>query len=420
MKNNQVYIIGGGLSGLSAAISLAQLGNTNVTILEQGSDYSARLQSANSNLLCGLGGAGTLGGGKLCFPPASGGIWAKTSCFRSEFQWFKQYYFADLLSKTPNSSYPLIPKYECGFSWKRYDSSVLFKDSMNEWVSELITTAIALGVRIRCHCTYLTHKKETQGFAVSFRNEDGCIERQMATYLLFATGRTSAPMLNSIFHPKASPMPDLGVRLSIDRHQEYIFSAIGKDIKLKSTISDFSVRTFCVCSGGDSTLVTKGQHQYYDGHFAECDTGIANLGILARSKVYSGISAADDYLASMQKYITADMSLKDFLNYRRLLTRDNQYGLLFEVIAEFIRRLQDAGCITQNPSSIPVMVPSVDRLNAMIVTDQSFQTIQPGIYVIGDATGISRGFVQAMWSGHCAADKIKQNIMFEQENRSAI
>lgn len=420
MKNNQVYIIGGGLSGLSAAISLAQLENTNVTILEQGFDYNTRLQSTDSNLLCGLGGAGTLGGGKLCFPPASGRIWAKTSYLCSEFWSFKQYYFGDLLSKTPTSPHPLIRRDESRLSWKKYDSSVVFKDSMNKWVSELILTATTLGVRIRCHCTYLTHQKEMQGFAVSFRNEDGCIERQTVNYLLFATGRTSAPMLNAIFHPQTSPMPDLGIRLSIDRNQEYVFSSIGRDIKLKSTIGDFSVRTFCVCSGGNSTLVTKGQHQYYDGHFTECDTGITNLGILARSKAYSGITAADDFLTSMQKYVTADMSLKDFLNYRRLLTRNNQYNLLFDVIAEFIHRLQDAGCITQNPSSIPVMIPSVDRLNTMIVTDWGFQSIQPGIYVIGDATGLSRGFVQAMWSGYCAAEKIKQNVMFKLTNRSAI
>lgn len=420
MRNNQVYIIGGGLSGLSAAISLARGGNTDVTILEQGSDYSTRLRSANSDLLCGLGGAGTLGGGKLCFPPASGGIWAKTSNFRSEFQRFKRCYFSDRLSKAPTPLYPFICDGEGALTLKRYESEVLFQDSMHAWISGLIATAIATGVKIRCHCTYLSHKKEKQGFAVDFQNEDGCLERQTAAYLLFATGRSSASMLHSVFRPKAVPMPDLGLRMSLDRHQQYVFSAIGKDVKLKSTIGDFSVRTFCVCSGGDSVMVTKGQHRYYDGHFAKGDTGITNLGILARSKAYCGLSAADDYLSAMQAYITADMSLKDFLNYRKLLTRDNPYEPLFEAIAEFLRRLQAAGLLTQNPSTIPVMIPSVDRLNAKITTDCGFQTIQPGIYVIGDAAGISRGFVQAMWSGYCAAERIRQNTQFEQENRGVV
>lgn len=420
MKNKQVYIIGGGLSGLSAAISLAQEGYAKVTILEQGFDYSVRLQSTNSDLLCGLGGAGTLGGGKLCFPPASGGIWSKTSAFRSEFPAFNQSYFNNVLTRAYSAPYPLICKGDSELSLKRYDSIVLFKDTMNEWVSGLIATAITMGVKIRCKCTYLSHKKEKNGVAVIFRNENECMERQFASYLLFATGRSSTSLLNSIFHSKVPLMPDLGIRMSIDRQQEYVFSSIGKDIKFKSTIGDFSVRTFCVCSGGDSTVVTKGAYQYYDGHFAKEDTGITNLGILARSKVYSGFSVVDDYLRSMQEYIAADMSLKDFLNYKKLLTRNNQYEMLFDVIAEFIRYLQTAGFITQSPSSIPIMIPSVDRLNSIIATDCSFQTIQPGIYVIGDATGISRGFVQAMWSGHCAAERIKQNIRLEQENRSAM
>lgn len=420
MENNRIFIIGGGLSGLSAAISLAQAGNADITILEQGPDYKARIESANPDHLCGLGGAGTIGGGKLCFPPASGKIWRKTQYLQPEFFSFKARFFDEPMMAASSAPLPLIRGGNYNLEWKRYDSAVLFKDTMNKWVSDLISSVIALGVKIRCGCTYLKHTNEKQGINIFFRNEDSCVEMQNVSYLLFATGRSSAGMLNAVFAPSIAPVPDLGIRLSLDRKQEYAFSAIGRDIKLKSIIGDYSLRTFCVCSGGDSTMITKGQYQYYDGHFSESDSGIANLGILARSGKLSGFSAADEFLAAMQKYVHADMSLKDFLRYKEVIARYSQYEPLFDAIAQFIDQLIAAGFITQNADEIPVMIPSVDRLNSCIVTDRNFQTLQPGVFVIGDATGISRGFVQAMWSGYCAAEAIKRRMLLERENRRAI
>lgn len=422
MNDNHIYIIGGGLSGLSAAISLAQAGNTRITILEQGSNYAARLNSTNSDILCGLGGAGTLGGGKLCFPPASGKIWKKTKHLSSSYKQFKQQYFDSLIANADKNYIPLLRTDNSSIAQKNYNSELLLKGTMNHWVSELISMAISLGVTIRCHCTFLKFQYSNQGIVVDFVNEESYLEQQTATYLLLATGRTSVSLLNSAIPQKISfaPTPDLGIRLSLDRDQSLAFSAIGKDIKLKSCIGDFSLRTFCVCSGGDSVLIRKGKHQYYDGHFSEKTTEITNFGILARSPAYCGITVADDYLNAMQEYVDADMSLKDLIKYRKLLTRGNQYGPLFDAIIEFISQLQDVGYITQNPSTIPIMIPSVDRFNALIATDRDFETQLPGVFVIGDAAGISRGFVQAMWSGHCAAERIKQIMTSEFWNRRAM
>lgn len=419
MNDNNIYIIGGGLSGLAAAISLIQEGNAHVTILEQGSDYVTRINTENSDVLCGLGGSGTLGGGKLCFPPASGRIWKKTKHLAPNYKQFMQQYF-DTLIVDPRKSYiPLLRPDNTGIMQKNYNSELLLKGAMNHWVSELISVAIGLGVTIRCHCTFLKFKYSKQGIKIDFLNEESDFEQQPATYLLLATGRTSANLLNSVIPQRVSAQlkPDLGIRLSLDRNQSLAFSAIGKDIKLKACIGDFSMRTFCVCSGGDSVTVRKGKYQYYDGHFSQETTEITNLGILARSPAYCGITIADDYIATMQKYVHADMSLKDLFKYRKLITRGSQYESLFDAILEFIRRLQDSGYITQNPSTVPIMIPSVDRFNALIPTNRDFETQFPGVFAIGDAAGVSRGFVQAMWSGYCAAERIKQLMTSELWNR---
>lgn len=77
MKNKTVIVVGGGLSGLTAAVYLADAG-IDVTLLEQGKSYASRREENGLEVLVGLGGAGTISGGKLCFPPASGAIWRKT------------------------------------------------------------------------------------------------------------------------------------------------------------------------------------------------------------------------------------------------------------------------------------------------------------------------------------------------------
>ena len=79
MEKFDVAIVGGGISGLTATSELCRLTSCRVLILEQGQSYLERLSSDSPNLLEGLGGAGTVGGGKLCFPPASGEIWRKTA-----------------------------------------------------------------------------------------------------------------------------------------------------------------------------------------------------------------------------------------------------------------------------------------------------------------------------------------------------
>lgn len=184
------------------------------------------------------------------------------------------------------------------------------------------------------------------------------------------------------------------------------FSSVGRDIKLKAAIGGTLVRTFCVCSGGDSVVLQRHGGKYYDGHFSDEITNTTNFGVLARSRLYNGETIADDYIRSMQPFFNAEISLKDFLKYYSLFSRNTQYEPLFNALSEFLKILIESGIISQNPSSIPVMLPSVDKFNSEIVTDCNFQTNVENLFVIGDAAGVSRGYVQAMWSGYCAAERI--------------
>ena len=406
MKNATVIVIGGGLSGLTTATYLASAG-IDVLLLERGKRYAKRNINVPSEVLSGIGGAGTVSGGKLCFPPASGAIWRKTSKTMDRFHSFCQAMFSGLQVISP------IPRQDnslnSSMTRKYYRTEVVLKDSMQKFIVNLINQSTQNGVKIRSGCCVDGLRRTSNGYEVLFINEGGEREIQKSNYIVLATGRTSVAFLHTLFRLQQSHQPDLGIRLTTDLSQP-LFSVIGEDVKLKQTIDRFMVRTFCVCCGGSSIKTSTDGYTHYDGHFESHLTDCTNFGILARSPLYSGIDISEHYLQSMQHYVDTAISLKDFIRLHALLSKGSIYDSLFDVLTEFILELYRSGMLNQNADEIPVLLPAVDRVNPFIHTNARFESSLPHVYVVGDAASISRGFVQAMWAGYCAAEGIISQI----------
>lgn len=417
MKNNTVIVVGGGLSGLTAAAYLADAG-IDVTLLEQGKDYAFRREENDSEILMGLGGAGTISGGKLCFPPASGAIWEKTQDSLSKFQPFCKNTLSGLHAILPFPQQE--PSYASDIIFRKgYHTALVLKDSMRAFISEMICKTIQKGVTVRCGCRVENLCRTTENYEVFFQNEAGERERLKGKYIVLATGRTSVPFLQSVLRLRRAHQPDMGIRLTTDTKQP-AFSVAGEDVKFKQIVGGFLVRTFCVCSGGDSVRTSAYGYTCFDGHFKEKLTDRTNLGILARSPLYSGQGATERYLQAMQRYVDAEISLKDFIKYHALLAKGSGYESLFEVLALFISELYRSNMLTQNADEISVVLPAVDRINPFIPTSVDFESQLAHIYVTGDASGISRGFVQAMWAGYCTAEGIISQIIHMRQDLEAI
>ncbi len=423
MEKFDVAIVGGGISGLTATSELCRLTSCRVLILEQGQSYLERLSSDSPNLLEGLGGAGTVGGGKLCFPPASGEIWRKTASqySRSFYQQMKRQF--SQFSAIPNRLHDETA-ISCDFAnrcyEKIYDTQLLLQQDMSRFIQELIQSVsrratLCTNSRLTGYCD------DANGKVVFYTDMDGQTHRILTRFLVLACGRSFArelPQLLPATHLIQQPV-DLGIRLLFPRRKSGIFYQAGQDVKLKANYGDVSVRTFCVCSGGTlATLHYYGQ-TYYDGHFGKEISHEVNIGILARLTDCMGTEAAIEYLMAYQDMVNRDISLGWFLKNWKSISKKPEHEKLFSAIARFADFLLASGRLGAGAEETRVVMPSADRLNPLVRTNEEFCTPDSRVWVIGDAAGISRGFVQSCWSGFCAAAGLVEKLSLE-ENRGML
>lgn len=423
----KIYIIGAGLSGLIAACLIKSHTDADVVILEQGASFESRVNGSCDSLISGVGGAGTLFGGKFCFPPASSAIWGKTFYTPVRFEKFVARcitpFFAQNLVRQDVKRLQL-PTEEIEESF--FNTQLVLKNDMHTFVLNLKKYLLNLGVIIRVKCR-LNHFQRLSdgGFGVFFSSNYGSESVERADMIVIASGRSSFNTIPSWFNNSrivGMQAPDLGIRLTLDIKNHPMF-VVGHDRKLKMKIGAIGVRTFCVCSGGESVLIKNKHLTYHDGHFLNELTNQVNMGILARDSAMSTPNMLDSYCGTMSQYINSNMSVHDFVNFApRLTTRNMAIAPILYSICKFIRCLVSMGVINRKLNEYPVSLPSVDRINPRIAINENFETPLRNVYVVGDATGISRGFIQSMWSAYCATKHILNKLnahIIEPKNKKA-
>lgn len=411
----KVAIIGAGLSGLTMAYNIKQNCEADVIIFEKGKSYTDRIDTEGKDLLCGEGGAGTILGGKLCFPPASLGVWTRSGFNIKMFEDFQKQILEPFdLNKNPLTNILTKEIYlkNKELFLKDYTSILLNKAEMRTFIMKLINCVKEKGVIIHNNCELLDYVKNNEKYSTRCLS-NGLIKEMIGfDYLIFSSGRLSSDSTSKWLN-KAVVLqnPDLGIRFSMKYANSGIFKNIGKDIKIKAKFGKIGVRTFCVCSGGNKTIVDLNGMKYYDGHFEDNITDEVNIGILARSPYIFGYEGAALFCSCLKSYIGSDLSLKDFVNYsNRLINETNIFSDILDSISKFINLLKQEHIIDKNLDKYPVWLPSVDRLNPIVSTNRYFETECDNLYVIGDAIGISRGYIQSMWSAYCASENIVNKI----------
>lgn len=427
MKDTKPYdiaIVGAGPAGLNAAFILASQGGLRVVVLDQGDDYESRIRSyslGGGDLLRGIGGAGTLAGGKLCGIPASMKLWRKT--------WYALPSFGDFLNTSPLSygtkeiltpdTIRLTNAREVtvkGLFSKDYPSALLLKHEMHAFIRGLYSRAKLAGCTIKAQQSVTDVRPGKDYYTLQIGN--GNREKISARKVIFATGRSSAGSVGTLLcrtRARVVPQaPDLGMRFSMPHSASDLFVNYGQDIKLKRTIADITARTFCVCTGGDSVPVDLDATTYIDGHFTDKLTKNVNVGIVARNSNIVGYHAAQLFAECMGKMLAGKhMTIPEFLNQLPRLSQNVAYGAFqghIEATGDLLRNLVQLGGMTGNLNQCEIVGATIDRYWPLVETNNCFETHQAGLFVIGDAAGISRGYIQAMWSARCAANAIVKQM----------
>lgn len=267
-----------------------------------------------------------------------------------------------------------------------------------------------------------------------------------ARIVIMATGKASGTKIRKHFSNAGvayfENKIEMGVRVEVERSAIDPLSSCHLDAKLKFKGShDAEIRTFCVCNGG--YLVSC----YYDDFlpndrictisgfsFRNRSSNNSNFGLLVRKKFPSGVDA---------------MNLQ--LNFIENINRVSGHGgTVVQRYADFVQgvatqpeALANNSIVSTLPSSIPVdlgwllpgyvvanvkkgmeqlgqISPAVTADDTLLhapvwelvhdrpVINRNFESTAPGLFILGDATGIARGIVQAastgVWAGRMAAE----------------
>jgi uncharacterized protein len=234
----------------------------------------------------------------------------------------------------------------------------------------------------------------------------------LARKIVIATGRSSAKALPSLIRHLSIQVlqqaPDLGIRVELPRGASEVFQKAGFDVKLKDDWADANARSFCVCTGGEGVILDYEGRRYADGHFGPSLTDIVNFGIMVRSPNLIGVDTALKFCDAFSAY-SRPLSLSDFLARGEKLLQgpsSDKFLPVLQRVSQFVLKLYNAGAIGCGIADCKVLLPSIDRYWPRIPVSSSMETSCEGAYVIGDATGQWRGYLQAMWSGWCASESI--------------
>jgi len=385
-------VIGAGPAGLAFASSI---NDSNVLVIDLGKPLSKRDRFNSEECVQGAGGAGLFSDGKFSFYPAGTGIWQQDKVrLRAAYQILERElgHFTQI-PKFPeiNSLNKHISEHK-GWFLKSYKSIYLtLKERM-----ELTSSMTDRCSEIRYQTEFLHQQKIEGGYLIKLRDiSSGEFYFLQTKKLIFAGGRFMPLFLNC---SKQFRRYELGFRVigPVSLVQKEVNLIDPKYIFEKEGIE---YRTFCWCENGEVVKTSFNGIESFSGR-ADCEpTGMSNFGFNLRIKDPSLLSKVDfNQLIYMDPF---DISIKSFLQ-----------GTTFSHLIEYgLRKLLDRfnGLYTDG---VRLVGPTIEGVGEYPTIDEEFELIDsPGVYVIGDCSGIYRGIVPSMIAGYALAVKENSEIM---------
>lgn len=446
-----VVIIGAGPAGLFAAHELAYKARLSILIIDQGKDVDERICSAKEykfcrkcspcNILCGVGGAGTLSGGLLNLRPDIGGN------------------LLEFIS-SEDEAWRLIEYVDSIFLKYGAPKQIVHVD--NEMVELLKRKAAAAGAKFipipqrhigsdKAPLVIKNFKKDLELKGVKFllNKHVSKIDKGKATlsdgtiinckYLIACPGRVGAEWLANeakrLGIPTKHEPIDIGVRIEVPAVIMDPIIKINRDPKFHiytKTYDDF-VRTFCVNHRGFVVQEVYGNFVGVNGHsMIGIQSQNTNFALLVRISLTEPIEDTTAYGRSITKIATilgggrpiiqrlGDLRMGRRSTWSRLshshvkptlrsaTPGDIAMVLPHRILTDILEGLDILDKIIPGVASSSTLLyaPEVKFSANRIETNNELETPIEGIYVAGDGAGLSRGITIAAATGVIVARSI--------------
>ncbi len=440
-------IIGAGPAGIFAALILSQAGVKPIFVIEQGHSIEERRRSGRPDILTGWGGAGAFSDGKLTLSPEVGG-------FLSEV--------------VPRAKLDRALKLADQI-WVRFGAPKHVHRGSKEQIEALETRAKLAGMvfvpspvrhtgtekcrqlltrlhdRLSQDCAVLTGVKAEEivvedGHLKGISLDDGRIIE--ADKVICAPGRVG----NQWMRHQADrlglgrrPNPvDIGVRVEAPAPVMADLTETFYESKLiyYTPTFDDKVRTFCMNPTGEvvveesDCLITVNGHSY-----AQKKTGNTNFALLVSANFTEPFDDPIAYGRSIAKLANLlgvgviVQRLGDLLTGRRTtaerlarcLTRptlieatpgDLSFVLPYRILKDIIEMIEALDQLAPGVAGRHTLLYGVEVkfYSHRIDLSPDLETIIPGLYVIGDGAGVTRGLLQASASGILAAEAVLRGL----------
>ena len=425
MKSGYVFI-GAGPSTLAAVNALAKADVGSILILDSGNQLSKRGCPGLRKKTCtacngdachvieGIGGASAGFGNKMCHFPASDRVLSliPDSVLPDVYRQVARLTGLDELVST--SSCNVVP-HKGVATRKLYPADILGKTAYQEIISRLVA-GMCPAVTVRDNVTVLDVEiTANQHFRLAV--SDGSYVE--TANLVIACGRAGHRFLRPVFRKLGvtykENSPDIGIRLEADTdlfNDQFFYQ---NDPKYKFTHRTLgSSRTFCACKGGTIVPVKYGQGFFADGAFLDEPSGTTNMALMVRDKAGLEDRQIDEWCSSVNAQSSGSLLVAEvdlMTGSEENLTSaildgmpwptETHQTLMAELLANIVlgRYIKMFAPGLNKNNKVRIFGPSVDLYWPAPVLYQGFRTTTYGVSVIGDATGMSRGIVQALASG---------------------
>jgi len=441
VKKYDAVIVGAGPAGMFAAYEMRKINpKSRILLVDMGPEVRKRKEA---DMMAGFGGAGTYSDGKLQFTPKLSHERTFHLIQPGEYQKILDYIdgifmdFGVTGEEYPKNKEEVLMMVE---EAERKGMELIVRrakhvgtNKLKEVIEKMEKHLKSNGVELLME-TKVTELIEKKGRCVGIIDEKG--KKYFASKILLSVGRVSARWLQELADRHGIKyqydMVEVGVRVEflesvMKRYAESLYEIV---FKIRTPTFDDVMRTFCTCPNG---FVAKETYQGYvcvNGHSnSDHNSRNSNFAFVTEVHLTEPVENSIAYAESIAQ-LTSTIGggkpilqrLADLRKHRRstwsrldnsmvtpslkdVTPGDISMALPHRIVVDILEGLEKLDEVMPgiNDGSTLLYAPEVKFRSSKVSTTSDMQTTLPGVYVAGDAAGLSGTITGAAATGIMAA-----------------